>query len=130
MKISREARKLARELFRLALVDGRLDHKRVSEIIDAVANEKPRNYFSVLKELHRLIRLEVEKRHAVIETPIALDAAGTQAIEKSLHAKFGSDITTEFKVSPSLIAGLRVRLGSDVWDGSVLSRLNNLKEQL
>jgi F-type H+-transporting ATPase subunit delta len=130
MKISREARKLSRELFRLAFANGRLDAKRMSEIVNAVANEKPRNYYQILKELQRLTRLEQEKHHAVIESAVALDAASSQSIEKNLHTKFGADITTEFKVSPSLIGGLRVRIGSDVWDGTVLGRLNLLKSQL
>ncbi|MEO6848189.1 MAG: F0F1 ATP synthase subunit delta [Chthoniobacterales bacterium] len=130
MKISREARKLARELFKLSLVNGRLDSKRVSEIVDSVAAKKPRNYFQILKELQRLIRLETEKHHAIVESAVALDAASSQAIEKSLKTRFGNHITTEFKTSPALIGGLRIRLASDVWDGSVLSRLNLLKEQL
>jgi F-type H+-transporting ATPase subunit delta len=126
MKISREARRTARELFRLSLVNGRVDAARTKEISDRLVAERPRGYFEILKEFTRLVRLELTKRHAVIESAVALDPASVQEITGNLHTKFGADITTEFVVNPALLGGLRVRLGSDVWDGSISSRLASL----
>lgn len=130
MKISREARRIARELFQLSLVDGRVDHGRVTEISDRVLSEKPRSYVQILKEFTRLIRLELGKRHAIVESAAALDAATTAEIENNLKNKFGKDITAEFHTAPNLLGGLRIRLGSDVWDGSVSGRLETLSKQL
>ena len=129
MKISREAKRTARELLQLSLKDGRLEAGRVAEISSHLSTEKPRGYLQILKEYTRFIRLELEKRHAVIESPKALEAAGAAAIEQTLKQKFGSDITTEFRVAPSLLGGLRIKVGSDVWDGSVKARLAALSEQ-
>jgi F0F1-type ATP synthase, delta subunit (mitochondrial oligomycin sensitivity protein) len=126
MKISREARRAARELFRLTLVNGRVDAGRTKEISDRLVAERPRGYFEILKEFTRLVRLELSKRHAVIESAAELDAATVAEITGNLRKKFGDDITTEFHVNPSLIGGLRVKLGSDVWDGSIRSRLASL----
>lgn len=126
MKISREARRSARELFRLSLVNGRVDAARTKEISDLLVAERPRGYFEILKEFTRLIRLELSKRHAVIESAVALDPATVKEITGNLHGRFGTDISTEFTVNPALLGGLRVRLGSDVWDGSISSRLASL----
>ena len=68
MKISREARRMARELFRFSLVDGRLDASRVSDVSERLVAEKPRAYLQILKELSRLVRLELDRRHAIIES--------------------------------------------------------------
>lgn len=130
MKISREARRLARELFRLSLVDGRLNASRVSDISERLVAQKPRAYLQILKELSRLVRLELDRRHAVIESPALLDEASATNIANMLKQNFGSDITTEFRTSPDLLGGLRVKLGSDVWDGSIRSRLAALSQQL
>jgi F-type H+-transporting ATPase subunit delta len=130
MKISREARRLARELFRLSLVDGRIDAGRVSEIADRILAEKPRGFLHVFKEFSRLVRLELDRRHAVIESASPLDEANTTNIANTLKEKFGGDITTEFRTSPGLLGGLRIKLGSDVWDGSISSRLAALSQQL
>jgi F-type H+-transporting ATPase subunit delta len=130
MKISREARRMARELFRLSLRDGRLDPSRVTEISQRVIAEKPRAYLEILKELSRLVRLELDKRHALIESASPLDDVSAANIAKTLRTRFGNDITTEFRTTPGLLGGLRIKLGSDVWDGSISSRLNELSQQL
>jgi len=130
MKISREARRMARELFRLCFVDGRLDATRVSQISQHLVAEKPRSYIQILKELARLVRLELDRRHSIIESAKLLDDATAAGIAKSLKLKFGDDITTEFRTSPDLLGGLRIKLGSDVWDGSISNRLNTLSQQL
>src|SRR5690606_27205799 len=73
MKISREARRTARELFRLSLVNGHVNASRAEEISAALVSERPRSYLEILKEFTRLVRLELSKRHAVIESPVQLD---------------------------------------------------------
>jgi F-type H+-transporting ATPase subunit delta len=130
MKISREARRTARELFRLGIVNGRLDTNRLSEISQRLTTETPRGYLQILKELARLVRLELEKRHAVVESASPLDDKSAANIAHTLRQKFGNDITTEFRTTPGLLGGMRIKLGSDVWDGSISSRLNALSQQL
>ena len=129
MKLSREARRQARELFQLTLVDGRLDTGRLNTIFNGVAEKKPRQYFPILKELTRLVRLELAKHHAVIESAVPLEPAMASQYEAGLRSRFG-DLTTEFRQNPALIGGLRVQIGSDVWDGSVLARLEALKSSI
>jgi F-type H+-transporting ATPase subunit delta len=128
MKISRESRRLARGLFRFSLVDGRLDPQRVSGISDRLLAEKPRDFLQILKEFSRLVRLELDRRHAVIESASPLDETSARSIANTLKHGFGSDITTEFRTSPDLLGGLRIKLGSDVWDGSISSRLAALTQ--
>jgi len=117
-------------LFGFSLVNGRIDANRVSGISERLITEKPRGYLQVLKELSRLVRLELDRRHAVIESAAPLDETSAANIANTLRSKFGSDITTEFRAAPALLAGLRIKLGSDVWDGSVNSRLIAFSQQL
>jgi len=129
MKLSREARRQSRQLFDLALVDTRLDVARLRTIFDGVAERKPRQYVQILKELTRLVRLELSSHHAVIESAFPLDPAQAERFESDLRGQFG-DITTEFRSNPALIGGVRVQIGSDVWDGSVQARLQAIKQLL
>jgi len=110
--------------------NGKLDASRISQIIAGLTQSKPRGYFAALKELTRLVRLELARRHATIISAIPLPQTSAEAITKTIHAQFGSDLTTEFQVSPGLIGGMRIQIGSDVWDGSVLARLTKLKSQI
>lgn len=130
MKLDKDSRKLSKQLFSASFKDGRLDSKRAAAIAKEVASSKPRNALGILKEFQRLVRLEVAKHHAVIESAVELDDDMTKQLTSSLKAKYGKDLSTEFKVSPELLGGLRIRVGSDVIDGSVRERLNSLEKEL
>jgi F-type H+-transporting ATPase subunit delta len=127
MKLSREARRQSKELFDLSIVDGRLDQNRLRTIATEIVEKKPRHYVQMLKFITRLTRLEVARHHAVVESATELSDEKRTEISSNLTAKFGK-ITTEFRHLPSLIGGLRVKLGSNVWDGSIQSRLETLKQ--
>ncbi len=130
MKISKEARRASREIFAASLTSGRIDSAKVRRYSDRIVEVKPRGYFQILKEYTRLIRLELSKRHAIIESATPLDEEAGANVGRDLRSRFGDDITTEYRVTPSLLGGLRVKVGSDVWDGTVFSRLQQLKNQL
>ena len=130
MKINKEIRQLSREMLRASFTDGQLDPGRISSVIESVITRKPRNYINVLKNYRRLLRLEVEKRRARIETASEMDPATQSEVVTNLKKKYGSDLTPEFLVNPELLGGMRIRVGSDVWDGSVRNRLEQLQQQL
>jgi F-type H+-transporting ATPase subunit delta len=126
MKSPREARKSARSLFRSCLVDGKLDAARVRAVTDALADGKPRGYLAVLQNFARLVRLELERRHVVIESAAPLTDAELSQVRTEIVSAHGEDLTFDTTVRPDLIGGLRIRVGSDVWDGSVRARLEAL----
>lgn len=130
MKISKEARRQARQMFRASLTDGRLDGASVTKVTDMVIAAKPRHYLQALKEFARLVRLEANKRHAIIQSAAPLNSDEATSIVDRVHNNFGSDITTEFQINPALLGGLRVQVGSHVWDGSVRNRLDLITQQL
>jgi F-type H+-transporting ATPase subunit delta len=130
MKINKETRQLSKELLRASFVDGRLESSRVSSLVKALIEKKPRHYIQVLEAYKRLLRLEVEKRTATIETATQLPPEAGQQIVENLKRRYGSDLTARFVVSPELLGGMRIRVGSDVWDSSVRNRLTRLQQQL
>jgi len=130
MKASKEAIRAARKLMRLSLKDGHLDLGLAQSMAKRIAGAKPRGYLGILSTFQRLLRLEVEKKHSVIESATPLGSDESEGIAENLRRKYGSEVTTEFKVNPDLIGGLRVRVGSDVWDGSVRARLQNLSNKI
>jgi F-type H+-transporting ATPase subunit delta len=130
MKINKEIRQLSREMVRASFVDGAPEPEKIRSLVRSVAREKPRNYIALLHHFHRLLRLELEKRRVTIESAMALDPAVSREIVSSLEKKYGSGLTTEQIVNPELLGGVRVRVGSDVWDSSVRNRLERLQQQL
>jgi F-type H+-transporting ATPase subunit delta len=130
MKINKETRQLSKELLRASFTDGQLDGGRVSAVLKSLIEKKPRHYIQVLEAYQRLLRLEVEKRTATIETATELSPDSGQQIVDNLKRKYGNDLAARFVVSPELLGGMRIRVGSDVWDSSVRNRLHRLQQQL
>ena len=130
MKINKEIRRLSREMFRASFTDGQLDPGRIASLVDSLIARKPRNCVAILQNYRRLLRLEVEKRRARIETASDVDREATSKIVENLKKRYGDDLTTEFVVNPQLLGGMRIRVGSDVWDGTVRNRLERLQQQL
>jgi F-type H+-transporting ATPase subunit delta len=130
MKINKETRQLSKELLRGSFVDGRLDSGRVSSLLKSLVEKKPRHYIQVLEAYKRLLRLELEKRTATIETATELSPQAGQQIVDNLKRRYGNDLASRFVVNPELLGGMRIRVGSDVWDSSVRNRLHRLQQQL
>ena len=130
MKINKETRQLSKDLLRASFTDGQLDSGRISSLLKSLIEKKPRHYIQVLEAYQRLIRLEVEKRTATIETATELSPDAGQEIVTNLKRRYGNDLTARFVVNPELLGGMRIRVGSDVWDSSVRNRLHRLQQQL
>jgi F-type H+-transporting ATPase subunit delta len=130
MKINKEVRQLSREMLRASFTDGQLDSGRIASLVDSLIARKPRHYIDILKNYRRLLRLEVEKRRAQIETASEMDREARAKLAENLKRKYGSDLAAEFAVNPQLLGGMRIRVGSDVWDGSVRNRLERLQNEL
>src|SRR5260370_40408973 len=99
--------------------DGQLDPGRIASLVDSLIVRKPRHYVEILKNYRRLLRLELEKRQARIETASEVDSATTSELVGNLRKKYGSDLTTEFGVNPDLLGAPRIPVGSDCWARSL-----------
>ena len=128
MKISKQARREAKELFRSCLADGALDENRVRRAVSQVAAARPRGYIAILSHFQRLIRLEVARRSARIESAEALPAQTQAQIQGDLARQYGPGLSFTFVQNPALIGGLRIQVGGDVYNGSVQGRLAALEE--
>lgn len=130
MKINKEVRQLSREMLRASFTDGQLDRGKIASLVESLVARRPRHCVDILQYYKRLLRLEIDKRHAKIESAAELNPDAAAQIIGRLKRKYGQDLTTEFAVDPALLGGMRVRVGSDVWDGSVRNRLERLQQQL
>jgi F-type H+-transporting ATPase subunit delta len=130
LKTNKEIRRLSREMLRASFTDGQLDPGRIASLVESLIARKPRNYIAVLKNYRRLLRLEVEKRRARVEIASELDSEAGSKLVANLKKKYGNDLAIEFVVNPQLLGGMRIQVGSDVWDGTVRGRLEHLQQQL
>jgi F-type H+-transporting ATPase subunit delta len=128
MKISKQSRRDAKALFRAALVNGVLDEIKARQVVDELIVQKPRGYLGALSHFQRLVKLDIERRSAVVESVAALDEAAQGGVREALARRYGAGLSFTFTQNPALIGGMRIKVGSDVFDGSIQARLAQLQE--
>ena len=122
MLTTKQAERDAKRLLRLCLVNGRLDEARVRQVVDRVIASGRPGGLSVLSRFQRLVRLDRARHSADVDSAAPLPADVRAAIEAAIRT-LGPDVTTTFTENPALIGGVRVKVGSDVYDGSIQGRL-------
>ncbi len=130
VKISKQARRDAKELFLSCRADGVLDEAKVRQVVAEVIAAKPRGYLAILSYFQRLLKLDLDRRTARVESPVPLTEAQQASIRANLTRRYGRGLIFAFTQNPRLIGGLRVQVGSDVYDGSVEGRLEALEARL
>jgi len=127
MKINKQARRDGKALFRSCFVDGQLDETRTREVVRRVVQTKPRGYLAALTHFQRLVKLHLDSRTAVVENAVETSPELQSGLRGALEKRYGRGLNVRHAVNPALLGGLRIRVGSDVYDGSVLARLEALK---
>jgi F-type H+-transporting ATPase subunit delta len=130
MKINKRAKREAKHLFRSCLVNGLLDEGRVRRVVQLVVAARHRDCPAILSHFGRLVRLELARHTATIESATPLPADLQAAIEAGLTRRYGRGLTAAFAQRPALIGGMRIQVGCDVYDGSVQGRLTALENAL
>jgi F-type H+-transporting ATPase subunit delta len=128
MKITKQARRDAKQLFTGCRANGTLDEAKVRQTVQAVIAQKPRGYVAILSHFQRLVKLDIERRAARVESATVLTGAVQGAIQANLARRYGAGVNVSFTQNATLLGGMRIKVGSDVYDGSVQARLNALAE--
>ncbi|AKC83628.1 ATP synthase F0F1 subunit delta [Verrucomicrobia bacterium IMCC26134] len=124
--IPAKIRAYAKQLVELSLVDGCVSAERVSGVLASLEKNPPLKLSLTLQAYRKLILIEIAKGEARVEHagPVAADALA--AIAASLGKRYGRPVTTVSSSNPALFAGLRVRIGDDIYESSVASQLGAL----
>ncbi|MDP4610476.1 MAG: F0F1 ATP synthase subunit delta [Opitutales bacterium] len=130
MKRDKKITQLAKKLVELSKDNGVVTEAKVGEVLAGLKQVKHRHHLTVLKAFLVYLRREVALQTAVVSTPAALSADALAAIEAKFSSVYGRTITAVIKQDTSLIAGVRVRVGDDVYDASVSGRLQRLAESV
>jgi F-type H+-transporting ATPase subunit delta len=127
MSRTKQAKRDAKELFRLCLVNGLLDEGRVREVVRRVAESRSRDRLKLLSHFRRLVELDQARHTATVENATPLPADMQASIQAGLSHTYGPGLNTTFTHNPELIGGMRIKVGSDVYDSSIKARLAALQ---
>jgi len=105
------------------LVGDALDEKRQRALLD--------DFFSGIKSGHVVVLEDVKLKGASAEVTSALPLTDKEqsTVKKDVLAKVSAKAIT-FRVDPSILGGLVIKIGDKVVDGSVAGKLENLRDNL
>jgi F-type H+-transporting ATPase subunit delta len=127
MKTIKQLESDAKHLYRLCLIDGSLDEDRVRQVVRRVLESKQRGSFALLSHFRRLVKLDCARRTATVESATPLPADLQTSVSSDLERVYGPKLSISFADNPALIGGMRIKVGSDVYDSSVKARLAALE---
>lgn len=130
MMKTKQIEREAKQLFRFCMVGGVLDEARVREAVRKVLEAKRRGRITLLAYFRRLLRLERSRRTAEVASVTSLPNALHASVLSNIERLYGPGISTSFVLNPALIGGMRIRVSSDVYDGSVRAELAALQKSL
>ncbi|KRP37561.1 MAG: hypothetical protein ABS34_02305 [Opitutaceae bacterium BACL24 MAG-120322-bin51] len=130
MKRDQKITRLAKKLVELSKDDGVVTNAKVGEVLAGLKQVQHRHHLAVLKTFLNYIRREIALQTAVVSTPGALSDDALKAIEATYSKMYGRPVSAVTQQDTSLIAGVRVRVGDDVYDASVAGHLQRLAENV
>jgi F-type H+-transporting ATPase subunit delta len=129
MKTNRQAQREAKRLFRLCVVNGSLEEDRVRRVVQQVITAGRPDGLKTLSRFQRLVRLNREAHSATVESVLPLSNDIRAQMESELARIYGRDLLISYANNPALLGGVRITVGSDVYDGSIKGRLTALAEK-
>ena len=122
----KQVQQLARQLFKLSIVDGRVSAEQVAGVLEYIERHRPPNTLAVLKAYRRLVAAEVARGQAIVEHAGPIAESVLANVARGMTAKYRRPVTSVARRNDALLAGLRVRVGDDVYESSVAGQLSSL----
>jgi len=130
MKRDKKITQLAKKLVELSRDNGVVTAAKVTEVLAGLRQVQHSQHLLVLKTFLSYVKREFALQTAIVNTPSSLSDSSLQEIEANFSKLYGRTINAVIQQDTSLIAGVRVRVGDDVYDASVSGLLQRLAENV
>ena len=120
---SKKVQQLARQFFKLSVINGELSSDRVAGVLEYIEKHRPAHAMAVLKAYHRLVAAEFARGQAIVEHAGSIGDASLAAIAAAMTKKYSRPVTAVARKNDTLLAGLRIRVGDDTYESSLASQL-------
>ena len=117
---------LARQFFKLSVVEGALSADRVAGVLEYIEKHRPANTLAVLKAYQRLVAAEFARSRAIVDHAGSVSETTLATIAAAMTKKYARPVTATAQPNAALLAGLRVRVGDDTYESSVAGQLATL----
>lgn len=113
-----------------SLLEGKASDRTVAIVRHLVLLPRGRRIGEMLEYAASVVADQADTIIATVTSADPIDASRLERLKKGLARRYGRGITLNQVVDPSVVGGLRIQIGDDVIDGSVSTRLHDLRLQL
>jgi len=127
MKTAKQTQREARRLFHLCLSNGSVDDQRARDVVRQIVEARRHGSLALLSRFQRLVRIDRAQHTADVKSAVPLPLDVRARFETIVRNVWGPGVTVTFGTDPALLGGVRITVGSDVFDGSVSGGLAALE---
>jgi len=104
---------------------------KVVKYLQYLSDEKVMAAMTEIVRSITVLYLEMKKRaKAVVTSPVRISKDYEAKLVSSLKRITGRDVDLEFVIDPSLLGGIRIKVGSTMYDSSIKGQLGLLRDKL
>jgi len=119
---------------RAELIEGLLDGRTAEEtrrlVRQAVVNPRGRSFDRILTEYARVAADRRSRLVAKVTATVPLTEHQRGRLGAALARIYGHDVHLNVEIDPEVVGGIRVEIGDEVIDGTVLHRLDDTRRRL
>ncbi len=112
------------------LLGGKASDETVRLVRQAVRSPRGRRFDQVIERYLGIASIRREQLVAVVTSAIHLDASQRDRLVAALATYYDKAVHLNVVVDPAVLGGIRVQVGDDVVDGTILRRLDTAKRLL
>ncbi|QIG38198.1 F0F1 ATP synthase subunit delta [Microbacterium sp. 4R-513] len=113
-----------------SLLAGRAGEATTLIVSSLVQQPRERRVRQLLSRAMDLVADQRGRTVATVVSAVPLNAAQAERLAGALSKRYGTDVSINSVVDPSVVGGVRVQIADDVIDASVSSRLAELRQRL
>ena len=99
-------------------------------INQAVGSARGRRVAVVIDQFAKQVAAYGQSLVATVTVSKALDQSQIERLRSTLAGTYGQQVSLNVEIDPSILGGMVVQIAGEIIDGSVSTRLQNLKLQL
>lgn len=129
MKKNRHLHKVVRKLVEVSFKDGKIVEFQVSKSIKFLKSLPRSKAIFALSEYFKELKRKERQHTMYIETVIPLSHIQLYKMKKIVEKKVKiTKVTTN--INPQILGGFKLTVGDEVWDESVLGKINQIQEAI
>jgi F-type H+-transporting ATPase subunit delta len=113
-----------------ALLEGKASPEAILLVLQAAISSRGRRFGRVLESYLAIAAIRREQLTATVTAAFSLDDAQSERLAQALSRIYGRTVQINVVLDPTVVGGLRVQVGDEVVDGTILRRLQEAERAL